>query len=120
DGRCPSCQSVRISSTGKGVEYAQQHLKELFPQARIHTLTKDEERSMEDVAALIEHADIIIATDYVFSVSDLSPFSVIVDLSVDQQLALPSYAAQERAFVRLYGIAAQLTADQQFFVQTRH
>ncbi len=119
NGTCPSCASLRIAYLGKGIEFAAQQLQQLFPGQRVQLFSKDAHLSREEAMALVEHSDIVIATDYALSMLDVTAFGCIVDVAADQQLAVPTFNAQERVFGRLYGIAASLREGQELFVQTR-
>ncbi|MDP3965125.1 MAG: primosomal protein N' [bacterium] len=106
--QCPQCGSTDLKKRGTGIQKITDQVKSSFPQAVTEVIDSGTGLSSRPTP------DIIIATQKVFSLSDLPKFSVIGILNADQDLQLPDFSAAETAFrtiSRLVGLAAASQAQ---------
>ena len=99
---CPVCQSADIIHKGVGTKLVESELNKLFPKARIARFDADNKES-ETVASLYDELykgeiDIAIGTQVVAKGLDLPHLRTVGVIQADSGLALPDFAASERAF----------------------
>jgi primosomal protein N' (replication factor Y) len=99
---CPVCQSADIIHKGIGTKLIETELQKLFPKARIARFDSDN-KADQTVNSLYEDLykgviDIAIGTQVVAKGLDLPHLRTVGVIQADSGLALPDYAASERAF----------------------
>ncbi|MDA8788023.1 primosomal protein N' [Schleiferiaceae bacterium] len=100
---CPSCGKSAWQWRGLGTERVEEHVEELFPEARILRIDSDSTRkraAMSQFVDWLEHGevDIVVGTQMIGKGLDLSGLDVAVVLNADNALQLPDFRAHERAF----------------------
>lgn len=99
---CPSCQHTNIIHKGFGTKLLESELTKLFPDAKIARFDGDNNKH-EDLASLYESVkdgdiDILIGTQTLARGLDLPHLATVGIIQADAGLALPDFAAEERAF----------------------
>lgn len=59
---CPSCRGSRFDAVGIGIQKIESDLKRLFPLAHIERIDSDRDEKKSELAALMNHTDILITT----------------------------------------------------------
>lgn len=113
---CPVCQSADIIHKGIGTKLIESELRRLFPKARIARFDSDNttaETVNERYKELYEGTiDIAIGTQVVAKGLDLPKLHTVGVIQADSGLALPDYAASERAFQLLAQVVGRVGRDE--------
>ena len=113
---CPVCQSADIIHKGIGTKLVEAELRKLFPKARIARFdsdNKDDETVASQYDALYRgDIDIAIGTQVVAKGLDLPHLRTVGVIQADSGLALPDFAASERAFQLLAQVVGRVGRDE--------
>lgn len=124
--RCPSCKVVDLQPMGFGTEKIEEQISELFPEARVGRLDRDQltsetafNRIVGDFAA--HRTDILVGTQMITKGFDFEDVSLVGVLNADNLLLNPDFRASERAFQLLQqvsGRAGRRRAGGEVVIQT--
>ncbi|MBE6207994.1 MAG: primosomal protein N' [Rikenellaceae bacterium] len=124
--RCPSCKVVDLQPMGFGTEKIEEQISELFPEARVGRLDRDQltsetafNRIVDDFAA--HRTDILVGTQMITKGFDFEDVSLVGVLNADNLLLNPDFRASERAFQLLQqvsGRAGRRRAGGEVVIQT--
>lgn len=111
-GACPKCNSTHLYFVGAGAEQVEEHLRALFPKARIARLDRDAVRrkgaSGRVLGAFAEgNIDILAGTQMVAKGHDFHGVTLVGVASADAQLSFPDFRAAERTFQLLTQVAGR-------------
>ncbi len=109
---CPKCASEYLYFVGAGSEQLEEHLRALFPQARVARLDRDTartKRAFEQVlgAFAAGRVDILVGTQMVAKGHDFQRVTLVGVVSADAQLGFPDFRAAERTFQLLTQVAGR-------------
>lgn len=124
--RCPSCKVVELQPMGFGTEKIEEQIAELFPEARVARLDRDQltserafQRIINDFAA--HRTDILVGTQMITKGFDFDDVTLVGVLNADNLLLNPDFRASERAFQLLQqvaGRAGRRSAEGEVVIQT--
>jgi primosomal protein N' (replication factor Y) len=123
---CPECGDQDLLPMGRGTQRVEEHLAELFPQARIARIDADSTRKKGSAKALFAsvHAgevDILVGTQMVSKGHDFTRLGLVGVLNADSMLFAHDFRAPERLFAQLMQVAGRAgrhTANGEVIVQT--
>ena len=123
---CPSCKVVELQPMGFGTEKIEEQIAELFPEARVARLDRDQITSESAfnriVSDFADHrTDILIGTQMVTKGFDFEDVALVGVLNADNLLNNPDFRAAERAFQQLQqvaGRAGRRSAEGEVVIQT--
>jgi primosomal protein N' (replication factor Y) (superfamily II helicase) len=109
---CPKCNSAHIYFVGAGAEQVEEHLRALFPQARIARLDRDSVRRKGAFGQVLSsfgggNIDILVGTQMVAKGHDFHGVTLVGVASADAQLGFPDFRAAERTFQLLTQVAGR-------------
>src|SRR5690348_919354 len=109
---CPKCNSEHIYFVGAGAEQVEEHVKALFPQARIARLDRDTVRHKRIFGQVLSafgagEIDILVGTQMVAKGHDFHGVTLVGVASADMQLGFPDFRAAERTFQLLTQVAGR-------------
>ena len=109
---CPDCGDQDLKPMGRGTQRVEEHLAELFPEARIARIDADSTRLKGSAAALFAkvHAgeiDILVGTQMVAKGHDFSNLGLVAALNADSMLFAQDFRAPERLFAQLMQVAGR-------------
>jgi primosomal protein N' (replication factor Y) (superfamily II helicase) len=109
---CPKCNSEHIYFVGVGAEQVEEHLRALFPQARIARLDRDAVRRKGAFGQVLNafgagNIDILVGTQMVAKGHDFHGVTLVGVASADAQLGFPDFRAAERTFQLLTQVAGR-------------
>ena len=113
---CPVCHSADIIHKGIGTKLIESELQRLFPKARIARFDSNNTKE-ETVAARYKDLydgtiDIAIGIQVVAKGLDLPRLHTVAVIQADSGLALPDFAASERAFQLLAQVVGRVGRDE--------
>lgn len=123
---CPDCGNHDLAPMGRGTQRVEEHLAELFPNARIARIDADSTRlkgSAERLFAQV-HAgeiDILVGTQMVAKGHDFRNLGLVGVLNADAMLFSHDFRAPERLFAQLMQVAGRAgrhAAGSQVMIQT--
>ncbi len=125
---CPKCNSEHIYFVGAGSEQVEEHLRALFPQARIARLDRDSVRHKRSFAQVLGafgagKIDILVGTQMVAKGHDFHGVTLVGVISADAQLGFPDFRAAERTFqllTQVAGRAGRGTLPGRVIVESHH
>jgi len=123
---CPECGDQDLVPMGRGTQRIEEHLAELFPQARISRIDADSTRRKGSAQALFAavHAgevDILVGTQMVSKGHDFTRLGLVGVLNADAMLFAQDFRAPERLFAQLMQVAGRAgrhTAGGEVIIQT--
>ncbi|ARP93261.1 primosomal protein N' [Bordetella genomosp. 13] len=123
---CPECGDQDLMPMGRGTQRVEEHLAELFPQARISRIDADSTRRKGSAQALFAavHAgevDILVGTQMVSKGHDFARLGLVGVLNADSMLFAQDFRAPERLFAQLMQVAGRAgrhTAGGEVIIQT--
>lgn len=123
---CPECGDQDMLPMGRGTQRVEEHLAELFPQARIARIDADSTRKKGSAQALFAsvHAgevDILVGTQMVSKGHDFTRLGLVGVLNADSMLFAHDFRAPERLFAQLMQVAGRAgrhTANGEVIIQT--
>lgn len=109
---CPKCESKHLFYVGEGAEQIEEHLAQLFSQARIGRLDRDTVRTKREyqqvLGAFASGAlDILVGTQMVAKGHDFQRVTLVGVVSADLILGMPDFRAAERTFQLLTQVAGR-------------
>lgn len=109
---CPDCGADHLRGVGEGTEQVEEHLKHLFPAARILRLDRDTTRrrgSFEAglLAAETGEVDILVGTQMLAKGHTFPKLTLVGVLNADQGLKVADFRASERTFQLLTQVAGR-------------
>lgn len=110
--QCPNCESTELLGRGYGTEKIEDHVRELFPEARIARMDLDTTRSAGAYGRIIDdfscgRTDILIGTQMITKGLDFSGVTVVGILNADTMLNYPDFRAYEQAFQMLSQVSGR-------------
>ncbi len=123
---CPSCRVVELQPMGFGTEKIEEQIAELFPEARVARLDRDQVTSERAFNAIIaefadHHTDILVGTQMIAKGFDFEGVSLVGVLNADNLVNNPDFRASERAFqllTQVAGRAGRRSAEGEVVIQT--
>lgn len=109
---CPKCNSAHIYFVGAGAEQVEEHLRAVFPQARIARLDRDAVHRKGAFGRVLGafgagNIDILVGTQMVAKGHDFHGVTLVGVASADAQLGFPDFRAAERTFQLLTQVAGR-------------
>lgn len=109
---CPECGDQDLEPMGRGTQRVEEHLAELFPQARISRIDADSTRRKGSAQSLFAavHAgevDILVGTQMVAKGHDFARLGLVGVLNADSMLFAHDFRAPERLFAQLMQVAGR-------------
>ena len=109
---CPDCGAEHLRGVGEGTEQVEEHLRALFPAARILRLDRDTTRrrgSLEAglLAAEAGEVDILVGTQMLAKGHTFPGLTLVGVLNADQGLKVADFRAAERTFQLLTQVAGR-------------
>ena len=109
---CPECGDQDLAPMGRGTQRVEEHLAELFPEARILRIDADSTRKKGSAEALFAsvHAgevDILVGTQMVAKGHDFARLGLVGVLNADSMLFAHDFRAPERLFAQLMQVAGR-------------
>jgi len=109
---CPECGDQDLEPMGRGTQRVEEHLAELFPQARISRIDADSTRLKGSAQTLFAavHAgevDILVGTQMVAKGHDFARLGLVGVLNADSMLFAHDFRAPERLFAQLMQVAGR-------------
>lgn len=109
---CPDCGDQDLKPMGRGTQRVEEHLAELFPDARIARIDADSTRLKGSAAALFAkvHAgevDLLVGTQMVAKGHDFANLGLVGVLNADAMLFAQDFRAPERLFAQLMQVAGR-------------
>ena len=109
---CPECGDQDLQPMGRGTQRIEEHLSELFPEARIVRIDADSTRKKGSAQALFAsmHAgevDILVGTQMVAKGHDFANLGLVGVLNADAMLFSQDFRAPERLFAQLMQVAGR-------------
>jgi primosomal protein N' (replication factor Y) len=109
---CPVCRGDQMKYKGTGIQKAEEHIRRLFPHARIlrmdHDTTRHKGAHHEILDAFAKrNADILLGTQMVAKGLNFPGVSIVGVLQADTGLLFPDFRASERTFQLLAQVAGR-------------
>ncbi len=109
---CPDCGAEHLRGVGEGTEQVEEHLRHLFPTARILRLDRDTTRrrgSFEAglLAAESGEVDILVGTQMLAKGHNFPGLTLVGVINADQGLKVADFRASERTFQLLTQVAGR-------------
>jgi len=109
---CPECGDQDLEPMGRGTQRVEEHLAELFPEARISRIDADSTRRKGSAQTLFAavHAgevDILVGTQMVAKGHDFARLGLVGVLNADSMLFAHDFRAPERLFAQLMQVAGR-------------
>jgi primosomal protein N' (replication factor Y) len=109
---CPDCGDQDLQPMGRGTQRIEEHLAELFPEAKIARIDADSTRKKGSAQALFAsvHAgevDILVGTQMVAKGHDFANLGLVGVLNADAMLFSQDFRAPERLFAQLMQVAGR-------------
>jgi len=109
---CPDCGADHLRGVGEGTEQVEEHLRHLYPEARILRLDRDTTRrrgSLEAglLAAEAGEVDILVGTQMLAKGHTFPKLTLVGVLNADQGLKVADFRASERTFQLLTQVAGR-------------
>jgi len=123
---CPDCGDQDMQPIGRGTQRIEEHLAEIFPEARVARIDADSTRKKGSAQALFAsvHAgevDILVGTQMVAKGHDFANLGLVGVLNADAMLFSQDFRAPERLFAQLMQVAGRAgrhTGHGEVLVQT--
>ncbi|MBN1131332.1 MAG: primosomal protein N' [Chitinispirillaceae bacterium] len=109
---CPVCRGDQMKYQGTGIQKAEEHIRRLFPHARILRMDHDTTRRKGAHHDLLDafaqrEADILLGTQMVAKGLNFPGVSLVGVLQADTGLLFPDFRASERTFQLLAQVAGR-------------
>jgi len=109
---CPDCGDQDLRPMGRGTQRIEDHLRTLYPQARVLRIDADSTRKKGSAEALFNqvHAgdvDILVGTQMVAKGHDFARLTLVGVLNADAMLFAHDFRAPERLFAQLMQVAGR-------------
>ncbi len=101
---CPSCGRKTLKEVGVGIEYVHEQLTKLYPEQRILRMDADTTKARGAheklwLSFLNQEANILVGTQMIAKGLDFPKLTVVGILMAEAQLKVPTYDANEKAFM---------------------
>ena len=115
---CPVCGDQDLEPMGRGTQRLEEHLGQLFPEARIARIDADSTRRKGSAEQIFEqvHAgdvDLLVGTQMVSKGHDFTNLGLVGVLNADAMLFSQDFRAPERLFAQLMQVAGRAGRDAQ-------
>jgi len=109
---CRKCAAPYLEHTGFGTERVEQHLRDLFPDARIGRVDRDSVRRKGALTSLLSRfaareLDVLVGTQMIAKGHDFPGVTLVGVISADVGLGLADFRAAERTFQLLTQVAGR-------------
>ena len=109
---CPACGGKELMAKGYGTEKIEDHILELFPEARVGRMDLDTTRTHNAYERIINdfssgRTNILIGTQMVSKGLDFGKVSVVGILNADSMLDFPDFRAYEHAFMMMSQVSGR-------------
>lgn len=113
---CPVCGDPDLQPMGRGTQRLEEHIAELFPDARLTRIDADSTRRKGSAEGLFEqvHAgevDILVGTQMVSKGHDFANLGLVGVINADAMLFSQDFRAPERLFAQLMQVAGRAGRD---------
>ncbi|MDY6064785.1 MAG: primosomal protein N' [Finegoldia sp.] len=123
---CPNCGSKAIKEFGAGTQKLEEEARELFPQARIFRMDRDNVNRLSDYNYVYDkmknqEIDILIGTQMLSKGFDFPNVSLVGIMAADISLNMGNYSANEKTFqllTQVSGRAGRGELDGEVVIQT--
>lgn len=100
---CPKCGSKSIETLGQGTAKVEEHIKTLFPQARVGRMDRDIITKPFEYQQILDslrknEIDILVGTQMIAKGHDYPNVTTVVAMGMDSILKLPDFRHSERLF----------------------
>ncbi len=109
---CPCCGSKKLKGRGYGTEKIEDHIRDIFPEARVGRMDLDTTRTHNAYEQIIDdfatgRTNILIGTQMVTKGLDFDRVSVVGILDADSMLSYPDFRAYEHAFMMMQQVSGR-------------
>lgn len=109
---CSVCKGATLDQIGFGTEQLEEHLKELFPNAKIGRLDRTVARSQKRLLGILEgvrsgEVDILVGTQLIAKGHDFPNVTLVGVVLADISLNLPDFRAPERTYQLLTQVSGR-------------
>jgi primosomal protein N' (replication factor Y) len=109
---CPTCGNVDLQPLGRGTQRVEEHLQQLFPDARVLRIDADSTRRKGSAQAAFDsvhrgEVDILLGTQMVAKGHDFQRLTLVGVINPDTALFSQDYRAGERLFAQLMQVAGR-------------
>lgn len=109
---CPTCGNVDLQPLGRGTQRVEEHLQQLFPEARVLRIDADSTRRKGSAQAAFDavhrgDVDILLGTQMVAKGHDFQRLTLVGVINPDTALFSQDYRAGERLFAQLMQVAGR-------------
>jgi primosomal protein N' (replication factor Y) len=116
--QCRKCAAPYLEQAGFGTEKVEQHLKDLFPDARIGRVDRDSVRRKGALTSLLSRfaageLDVLVGTQMIAKGHDFPRVTLVGVISADVGLGLADFRAGERTFQLLTQVAGRAGRGEQ-------
>jgi primosomal protein N' (replication factor Y) len=110
--QCRKCAAPYLEQAGYGTEKVEQHLRDLFPDARIGRIDRDSIRRKGALTSLLSRfaggeLDLLVGTQMIAKGHDFPRVTLVGVISADVGLGLADFRAAERTFQLLTQVAGR-------------
>jgi primosomal protein N' (replication factor Y) len=115
---CRKCAAPYLEYAGFGTERVEQHLRDMFPDARLGRVDRDSVRRKGALAALLARfaagdLDVLVGTQMIAKGHDFPRVTLVGVISADVGLGLADFRAAERTFQLLTQVAGRAGRGEQ-------
>jgi len=116
--QCRKCAAPYLEQTGFGTEKVEQHLRDLFPDARIGRIDRDSVRRKGALTSLLSRfgggeLDVLVGTQMIAKGHDFPRVTLVGVISADVGLGIADFRAAERTFQLLTQVAGRAGRGEQ-------
>lgn len=109
---CPQCSGDKMFFGGVGTQKVEEELHEMFPEARIERLDRDNTRKRDELENILDRfrkkeIDILTGTQMIVKGHDFPGIALVGVLCGDLSLHFPDFRAAERTFQMLTQVAGR-------------
>ena len=109
---CPACECRELKSVGYGTEKIEDHVRDIFPEARVSRMDLDTTRTRHAYERIIGdfaagRTNLLIGTQMISKGLDFGRVSVVGILNADTMLNLPDFRAYEYAFMMMSQVSGR-------------
>jgi len=117
-GQCRKCAAPYLEQAGFGTEKVEQHLHDLFPDARIGRIDRDAVRRKGALTSLLSRfasgdLDLLVGTQMIAKGHDFPRVTLVGVISADVGLGVADFRAAERTFQLLTQVAGRAGRGEQ-------
>jgi len=125
---CPACGSTKIKTVGFGTQKLEEHLKSLFPQAKIQRMDLDTTRKKYSYQKIIDdfenkRIDLLVGTQMVSKGLDFDHVILVGVFDADRMIHFPDFRSHERAYqliTQVSGRAGRRSKKGKVVIQTHN